>query len=96
MPIAAIQSLDQGGEFEEVFGPEQRTSSRNRDEWIDVAGIRPARCEAQQHAVLIESVDPLLTPAPAPVDELELAAMQRVERVRHAENAPPIRRYGCS
>jgi len=41
-------------------------------------------------------MDPVLTPVLAVGDELEVAAGQRVERVRHPDAAEPIVRIGCS
>jgi hypothetical protein len=41
-------------------------------------------------------VDPVLTPVLAVGDEFEVAAMKRVERVRHPDASVPIVRIRCS
>ena len=46
--------------------------------------------------VLVMQVNPVLAPVLAVGDELEVAAGQRVERVRHADASVPIMRIGCS
>jgi hypothetical protein len=44
----------------------------------------------------VMQVDPVLTPVLAVLDELEVAAGQRVERVRNPNAKVPIARSGCS
>ena len=46
--------------------------------------------------VLVMQVDPVLTPVLAIRDELEVPAMQRMERVRHRDASVPIKRIRCS
>jgi hypothetical protein len=41
-------------------------------------------------------VDPVLTPVLAVLDELEVPAGQRVERVGNTNAKVPIKRIGCS
>ena len=57
--------------------------------------VQPAG-SGEQLPVLVVQVDPVLAPVLAVGDELEVPAMQRVERVRHPDATVPIVRIGCS
>ena len=46
--------------------------------------------------VLVMQVDPVLAPVLAIRDELEVPAMQRMERVRYPDTSVPIERIRCS
>jgi len=58
--------------------------------------VGPPRWQREQLPVLVVQVDPVLAPVLAVGDELEVPAIQRVERVRHPDATVPIRRIGCS
>ena len=69
--------------------------------WPIAAAHRPGRLLAphrqrEQLPVLVVQVNPVLAPVLAVGDELEVAAGQRVERVRHPDPSIPIARIGCS
>ena len=59
-------------------------------------GISPRCWQREQLPVPVTQADPVLTPVLPVLDELEVAAGQRVERVRHADASVPIMRIGCS
>ncbi len=58
--------------------------------------VSPCCWQREQLPVLVVQVDPVLAPVLAVGNELEIAAGQRVERVRHPDPSIPIARIGCS
>ena len=66
------------------------------DEVFGKSNVGPPGWQREQLPVLVTQVDPVLTPVLAVDDELEVAAMQRVERVGHPDATVPIVRNGCS
>ena len=58
--------------------------------------IGPSRWQREQLPVLVVQVDPVLAPVLPACNELEVAAMQLVERVGHPDPAVSIIWIGCS
>jgi hypothetical protein len=58
--------------------------------------IGPSRRQREQLPVLVVQVNPVLAPVLPVRHELEVAAVQRMERVRHPNPSIPIIWIGCS
>jgi hypothetical protein len=74
---------------------EQRSPCRYRNERSRGRRARPRGGHPLQFPPILV-VDPILTPGTPPIDQLELAAAQRVERVGHANERRLISLIACS
>jgi hypothetical protein len=86
----------QVSDSQQTAGGERAPAIRDDHERIGGRGIGPPCWQREQHPVLVAQVNPVLTPVLAVDDELELAAIQRVEGVRYPHPPVPIARIGCS
>jgi hypothetical protein len=60
-----------------------RPSASGSHELVHRSKVSPLRRNAPQLAGLVEEVDPVQTPAAAPLDELQLPPEQRMKRMHH-------------
>jgi hypothetical protein len=72
-------------QFDQIGVAEPRPPRRNRDEWIDAAGIRTTRQESLQSPFGIVEIDSVLAPVLVIVHKLKLAPEQRMEGMDYAE-----------
>jgi hypothetical protein len=92
----ALQAPDQVREAEQIVGAERRSPGTHRDDRLRRHHVRPPRWELPELPLGVVEVDPVLLPHGAVVEELELPAMQRVERVGHPEKTSFTDRMTCS
>jgi hypothetical protein len=79
-----------------VFDQYRRPARRDYRERVRPRHVGPTGWQREQTPALVVQVDPVLAPVLAVGDELEVPAIQRVERVRHPDATVPIARIGCS
>jgi hypothetical protein len=75
---------------------ERAPCRRDHHERVRRRHVGPSRWQREQLPGVVVQVDPVLTPVLPVGDELEVPAMQRVQRVRHPDTSVPIARIGCS
>jgi hypothetical protein len=83
-------------QFDQIGVAEQRPPRRNRDEWIDAAGIRAARQNRLQPLFGIVEIDSVLAPVLAIVHKFILPPEERVEGMDYAEMFLRTVITGCS
>ena len=71
-------------------------TARHHHERIGGRDISPPGRKREQHASLVMQMNPVLTPILAVSDELEVAAEQWMEPVRHPHTPVPIIQIRCS
>ncbi len=76
--------------------PSRCLAGRDHHERVRRHGIGPPSRQREQLPVLVVQVDPVLPPVLPVGDELEVAAGQRMERVRHTDTPVPIMWIRCS
>ena len=81
---------------QQAIGGERTPAGRDHHERVRRRHVGPPCREREQLPVLVVQVDPVLAPVLTGGDELEIAAGQRMERVRRPDPAIPIVRIGCS
>src|SRR5216683_2525962 len=81
--LPRTEPVHQVSDSQQTAGGERAPAIRDDHERIGGRGIGPPCWQREQHPVLVTQVNPVLTPVLAAGDELELAAIQRVERMRH-------------
>ena len=81
---------------QQALGGERAAAVGDHRERIRRRDVGPPCQEREQLPVLIPEVDPVLAPVLPVLDELEVPAGQRVERVRHPYPQVLILRIGCS
>ena len=93
---ARAEPVSQIGQRQQARHRERAAAGRDHHERIRRGDIGPACWQGEQLPVLVMQVDPVLAPVLAVRDELEVPAVQRVERMRHPDTSVPIVRTGCS
>ena len=90
------QLADQVSKRQQAIDSERAAAIRDDCERIGRPDIGPPSWQGEQRPVLVMHVDAVLTPVLPVRDELEVAAIQRVERMRHPHTAVSIIWIGCS
>ena len=90
------QLAGQIGQRQQARRGERAAAGRDHHERIGGRDIGPPCWQREQLPVLVMQVDPVLAPVLPVGDELEVPAIQRVERVRHPDPSVPIVRIRCS
>ena len=88
--------LEQHHKFEKIRKAKGRPLRTKRHHRIDGIQARARRWHGAQLAVIIVEVDAILPPVVPVRDQLQLAAMQRVERMRYSETLWRFTSIGCS
>ena len=94
MPRA--EPVNQVRDAQQAASGERAPARRDHYERVRRCRVGPCCRQREQMPVRVMQVDPVLTPVLAVLDELEVPAGQRVERVRHPDTKVPIARTGCS
>jgi hypothetical protein len=74
--------IHRSAQLQQVNGSERRAAGSYPPELVFGLDIRPTRSDPVKPAALICIKDPILAPMPAPADQLDLAAMKGMKRVR--------------
>ena len=93
---ARAEPVSQISQRQQARHGERAAAGRDHHERVRRGDVGPPCRQREQLPVLVVQVDPVLAPVLAIGDELEVPAMQRVERVRHPDATVPIVRIGCS
>ena len=84
-----LQPIDQAGQRDHVSHPERAPAGRRHNERIHHDRVRPAHRQRVLHALIIEEEHPILRPVLPHTNQHELAAMPRMERMRHPDSPLP-------
>ena len=94
--MASAEPVDQARGGQQAIGGERAPAGRDHHERVRRSRVGPCCWQREQLPALVVEVDPVLTPVLAVLDELEVPAGQRVERVRYPDAPVPIVRIRCS
>ena len=81
---------------QQALSRERAPAGRDHHEQVRCRHISPPCWQREQLPVLVMQPDPVLTPVQFVLDELEVAAGQRVERVSHTGTSVPVTWIECS
>src|SRR5689334_4222670 len=87
---------EQANQFQQVGGAKGGTPSRDGDKWIVGPKAGPARRNGLQPPLIVVKVGAILAPIMAERHQLELAAAERMKRMRHPEGSLPIDAIRCN
>ena len=90
------ESSDQFRQLQQVLEPERAAPGSSVNEGIDRPDTGPSGRQGAQSAIVVVEEGTRLAPAEGIVNQVELAADQRMERVRYAELLFPETPDGCS
>ena len=91
-----MQETVPASDGQQALGRERAPARRDHHERVRCRHIGPPCRQREQLPVLVMQMDPVLTPVLPVRDELEVAAIQRVEQVSHTDAPVPIIWIGCS
>jgi hypothetical protein len=83
--FGAAQIIQQAGQRCEVLEPERASTGRGHDEHVRLGRVGPAHRKRILAAVLIKEEHPVLRPGLPDGQQHELAAVPRMERMRHPD-----------
>lgn len=81
------QPVNQFDEIDQISDAQRTATARDRNEHIDITGIRPGPRQRALRPVLVEEEHAILAPRLAHRDQHELASHPRVERMRHPDGS---------
>ncbi len=96
MGPSLLERGQEPSQFQQVRNAEGRAAGPHRDEGIGWQNAGPRRWERDESALIVVEVNPVFTPIVPISHQGELAAEERVKRMRNPKSSAGTVQIGCN